>query len=245
MKIIATTTIVLGFLSTTAHATSLVDYANARADSLIGTTKPHQVIAEMMEVPIGTAGNKWTPKYVNSGYLSYSTTVPGGVAKLFTGTTTSSGTSIYLGTLAKDNAVLPDPNSGSFYELFVFRFNSTPGSGTGFNLGSIGTGTSAYYLRCGIYDVASTTNFSCGNNLNNIVSTVSIDTSWHAAEIWTTGNGVVHFAIDGETPQTITIGTYGVSQPAINIGNGSTTTSQELDVDAAIYVFDVNGGVFP
>lgn len=212
-----------------------VDVYKARGLSKITLTNPtifHDDFA-------ANTAYKWDTTSVVQGTGSFSLTassLPGGVATLQTGATNSGRQDVYIGP-----TTVPRADTGVFYVACRFRVqtaidNNTQviiGTSGGCTFGVFGTTPGAQYTTYYAYSAGSTNN----------VSTIAIDTAWHTAEIWSTGNGTFYFSVDNETPIS-TVGTALGSTPrnlyAGILLNNATNANRRLDIDEILMLTALN-----
>jgi hypothetical protein len=93
---------------------------------------------------------------------------------------------------------------------------------------------SAYETTYGLY-VASAL------GLYDADTAVGQDTAWHVAEVWSVGDGVLHFVLDDGAESSVSATGITTTTPALVVSRGTMTTAAAL-VDAVVYAVPPAGG---
>lgn len=222
----------------------------AHANTVCAFTKPSQVLKMEAGPLVNTLGSHWYATGSGSTYctrVNTGTDAVGGAWKLGTGTSASQTSQ--LGTATATNftiAFVNDLAAGCWHVRYFMKVFSTVDATTNMGVGLAKVDASAMLVG-GVLGALSTTKFCLNNSpetnsaTKSVLSTVSIDANWHQFDIWADGTaGKVYFAVDNETPVSITGLTWGApAGPWAHACNGTTSADQAILLRNAYY--RVNG----
>lgn len=212
-------------------------FASVRARQLGVFTSPGTVFDEEFTMKPGVSPSRWKTSLVTSGSVSILNNIPGGVMRLDSGASASSSAFASVGNGTDVPSMISDPGTGStWYMLWIFRIATAIDAQTIANMQfdrASGVDTDALYFGADGQFV-STTKFMAETNTVSTQSSISIDTNWHYLEAWQIATArVINFGFDGEAPKVLTMTSNigSAARPGINVTNGTTAASRQIDTD--------------